>query len=234
MSTSMTMDMGTATSSGAMPTATEHDMGGMGGMGDGCKISVSFNSSPALHTVANMDVLCRCCGTGTPSMLVCISSALPVTGLRTYVISGFISSSWHIRSKGMFAGSCIGVLLLVVALEALRRASREYDAYIARSHQKNNTSFPPLTAASSRLEEANDPNKVYSTQSTTPILQAPTTFTPNVFQQLIRAFLHMAQFAVAYIVMLLAMYYNGYMIICIFLGAFVGAFVFDWHSMALP
>jgi hypothetical protein len=42
MSTSMTMDMGTATSSGAMPTATEHDMGGMGGMGDGCKISVSL------------------------------------------------------------------------------------------------------------------------------------------------------------------------------------------------
>jgi hypothetical protein len=41
MSTSMTMDMGTATSSGAMPTATEHDTGGMGGMGDGCKISVS-------------------------------------------------------------------------------------------------------------------------------------------------------------------------------------------------
>ena len=43
MSTSMTMDMdmGTTTSSGAMPTATEHDMGGMGGMGDGCKISVS-------------------------------------------------------------------------------------------------------------------------------------------------------------------------------------------------
>jgi hypothetical protein len=40
MSTSMTMDMVTATSSGAMPTATEHDMGGMG-MGDGCKISVS-------------------------------------------------------------------------------------------------------------------------------------------------------------------------------------------------
>ena len=135
----------------------------------------------------------------------------------------------------MFAGSCIGVLLLVVALEALRRASREYDAYIARSHQKKNnttTSSPPSTA---RLEEVNDPNnKASSTQSTTPLLQSQATFTPNVFQQLVRAFLHMAQFAVAYIVMLLAMYYNGYMIICIFLGAFVGAFVFSWHSLALP
>jgi copper transporter 1 len=141
----------------------------------------------------------------------------------------------------MFAGSCIGVLLLVVALEALRRASREYDAYIARSHQRNNnnnnnnTFPPPSTASTARLEEANDPTKVSPTQSTTPLLQQPqTTFTPTVSQQLVRAFLHMAQFAVAYIVMLLAMYYNGYMIICIFLGAFVGAFVFGWHGLALP
>jgi copper transporter 1 len=147
---------------------------------------------------------------------------------------GFISSSWHITSNGMFAGSCIGVLLLVVALEALRRASREYDAYIARSHQRKITSSQPSTAAASRLEEANDPTKVSSTQSSTPLLQPQMTFTPNIFQQLVRAFLHMAQFAVAYIVMLLAMYYNGYMIICIFLGAFVGAFVFSWHSLALP
>jgi copper transporter 1 len=152
--------------------------------------------------------------------------------LQTHRITGFLSSSWHIRSNGMFAGSCIGVLLLVVALEALRRASREYDAYIARSHQHKTVSSPPSTAQ--RLEEANDPTKASSTQSTTPLLQPQTTFTPNVFQQLVRAFLHMAQFAVAYIVMLLAMYYNGYMIICIFLGAFVGAFVFSWHSMALP
>jgi hypothetical protein len=45
MSTTMSMDMGTATTSAAMPTATDQDMGsmgGMGGMGDGCKISVSM------------------------------------------------------------------------------------------------------------------------------------------------------------------------------------------------
>lgn len=119
----------------------------------------------------------------------------------------------------MFAGSCIGVLLLVICLEALRRASREYDAYIVRSHQKTITAEP---AAASRLQDASDsPSKTPSTQSTTPLLQ-PQSFTPNLFQQLIRAFLHMAQFAVAYIVMLLAMYYNGYIIICIFIGAFIG------------
>ena len=107
----------------------------------------------------------------------------------------------------MFAGSCIGVMLLVICLEALRRASSEYDAYIMRAHMKNTNSAP--TAASRLQDASDDPSKTPSTQSTTPLLQ-PQTFTPNLFQQLVRAFLHMAQFAVAYIVMLLAMYFNGY------------------------
>lgn len=59
-------------------------------------------------------------------------------------------------------------------------------------------------------------------------------FTPTVFQQLIRALLHMLQFAVAYFIMLLAMYYNGYIIICIFIGAFIGYFVSSWHTITLP
>ena len=44
----------------------------------------------------------------------------------------FISSTWHVRSRGAFAGSCIGVVLLVMSLEFLRRAQREFDRYLAR------------------------------------------------------------------------------------------------------
>lgn len=29
----------------------------------------------------------------------------------------------------------------------------------------------------------------------------------------------------------LAMYYNGYIIICIFIGAFLGAFIFQWEKL---
>lgn len=28
------------------------------------------------------------------------------------------------------------------------------------------------------------------------------------------------------------MYYNGYIIICIFIGAYLGAFVFHWETLA--
>ncbi|KAI1658071.1 hypothetical protein F4813DRAFT_357254 [Daldinia decipiens] len=41
----------------------------------------------------------------------------------------------------------------------------------------------------------------------------------------------MVQFAVAYFVMLLAMYYNGYIIISIFVGAYIGAFIFHWEYL---
>jgi hypothetical protein len=55
MSSTMPMNMGTATSSAGMPAATDADMGGMGGMGDGCKISVRM-ASLTIDELANLDV----------------------------------------------------------------------------------------------------------------------------------------------------------------------------------
>jgi hypothetical protein len=94
------------------------------------------------------------------------------------VDSCFIASSWHITSKGMFAGSCIGVILLVMALEFLRRSVKEYDRYLIRTH---------MVAHADK-----------ATGSPVPVAG----FRPNVFQQAVRAFLHMVQFAVAYFIML--------------------------------
>ena len=56
----------------------------------------------------------------------------------------------------------------------------------------------------------------------------PSTFQLTVLQQVARAALHMARFAVAYFIMLLAMYYNGYIIIPTIIGAWLQAFVFSW------
>ena len=54
---------------------------------------------------------------------------------------------------------------------------------------------------------------------------------PTALLQLARAAIHMVQFGVAYFVMLLAMYYNGYIIICILIGAFLGSFIFSWEPL---
>jgi copper transporter 1 len=144
----------------------------------------------------------------------------------------FVSRSWHITSRGMFAGSCIGVILLVILLEFLRRAGKEYDRYLVAQHTRSVGSSDSLSSSSSTAAVADatkGPNSSDRAAACNPVVSQP--FRPNVMQQAIRALLHMLQFAVAYFVMLLAMYYNGYIIICIFIGAYLGYFIFGWETL---
>ncbi|KAK6533692.1 Copper Transporter integral membrane protein that functions in high affinity copper transport [Orbilia ellipsospora] len=48
----------------------------------------------------------------------------------------FLSKGWHITSAAMFAGSCVGIVFLVVLVEALRRGARELDRHIVRDWKK--------------------------------------------------------------------------------------------------
>ncbi|KAL2857122.1 Ctr copper transporter [Aspergillus pseudoustus] len=151
--------------------------------------------------------------------------------------SCFLSSQWHIRSRGMFAGSCIGVILLVIALEFLRRVAREYDAFLVHRAQKKaqaQAQFHEPTIAGPESASSADHGKTTPTPVATGLPAAAVggvRVRPNLVEQFIRAFLHMLQFAVAYFVMLLAMYFNGYIIICIFIGAFLGSFIFSWEVL---
>lgn len=140
------------------------------------------------------------------------------------VDSCFIAETWHITSKGMFAGSCIGVILLVMTLELLRRSVKEWDRYLLRQHAAKFEESAPAAATTG----SDSPKVASPVACATPLPP----FRPNVWQQAIRALLHMMQFAVAYFVMLLAMYYNGYFIICIFIGAYLGAFIFQWETLS--
>ncbi|KAI5809132.1 Ctr copper transporter [Peziza echinospora] len=168
------------------------------------------------------------------------------------VDSCFIARSWHVRSKAMFAGSCIGVILLVMLLELIRRAQREYDRYIVKQIQqagsRNNSSLSnaqvPLVDSTGDGKRATDgpdvENAVEDPESGDGVhgggvgggnqLQlGRQTFV----QQVVRAGIYVAQFALAYFIMLLAMYYNGYIIICILIGAFLGHLVFAYDNIII-
>lgn len=116
-----------------------------------------------------------------------------------------------------------------MSLEFLRRLTKEYDRYILRQYQRTQFSNATSTSCPSQV----DGKASASTTGIASLRSGTGTFRPNVLQQVIRATLHMVQFAVAYFVMLLAMYYNGYFIICIIIGAWLGAFVFSWESINL-
>lgn len=117
----------------------------------------------------------------------------------------------------MFAASCIGTMLLVVVLEVLRRVGKEYDSLILRQFQRH--------VAAQTASSKNESNCCAETPSTAPQV---VTFRASPLQQLIRAVIHAVTFGVAYIIMLLAMYFNGYIIISIIIGAGIGKFVCDW------
>lgn len=48
----------------------------------------------------------------------------------------FITPQWQIATRGGMVGTCFGVVFLVVALEMLRRATKEFDRWIIRRHNR--------------------------------------------------------------------------------------------------
>ncbi|KAH6652263.1 copper transport protein ctr4 [Truncatella angustata] len=142
----------------------------------------------------------------------------------------FLAEGWHITTRGMFAATCIGVILLGVLLEFLRRIGKEYDALILRQFQRH---IAAQTALASSKKEPLEPVSCCAPPPEDEIeLAKPgprtVTFRATPLQQLIRSVIHAVTFGVAYIIMLLAMYFNGYIIICIIIGAGIGKFVCDW------
>ncbi|KAJ5544571.1 hypothetical protein N7535_007031 [Penicillium sp. DV-2018c] len=61
--------------------------------------------------------------------------------------------------------------------------------------------------------------------------ELPIQYLPSLLEHLVRSILHTFEFAVACIIILLAMYLNGYIVICIFVGVFLGAFLFSWEPL---
>ncbi|KAJ5163184.1 uncharacterized protein N7500_005014 [Penicillium coprophilum] len=221
--------------------------------------------------------------TSTSSAAMASGTGMKMDGMG---MGGFLAKSWHITSRGMFAGSCIGVICLVLSLELLRRLGREYDSFIVRrarlrrlymsdSSTAQSVSNVPLRSEEDTIKPSgnccsgnaepdatfyNADDDVITPVSGTPQngasrkqasaasanamrdvgvqrierqegMRAP--YRPSLVEHTVRSLLHMTQFAVAYIIMLLAMYFNGYIIICIFIGAFLGAFIFSWEPVDL-
>lgn len=133
---------------------------------------------------------------------------------------------------------------MVILLEGLRRLSKEYDALILRNHISKTRQSPSSTSVITNGGETEPSNNNSSNKekkiSTSALLRRLSTphataasFRPSLLQQGVRALLHMLQFALAYFIMLLAMYFNGYVIISIIIGAYIGAFIFSWQNIGI-
>ena len=140
----------------------------------------------------------------------------------------FIAESWFITSRGMFAGSCIGVVFFVVALEFLRRFQREYDRLIVRQWKERAASGSIKPTTMNEKMGTQISAKLAGALGSRPLggLAVSESFSPTLLQHAVRSVLYSIQVGATYLLMLIAMSFNGYIIICIILGALIGYFFF--------
>lgn len=147
------------------------------------------------------------------------------------VDSCFIARSWHVRSKGAFAASCVGVFFLVVASQWLHRFVREYDVALINKYENNTKlSESKLSETSSDLPTAK--SALVSTLSHLWLLKSvsPHEIKATPLEHLFRCFLFTVEWGLSYLIMLLFMYYNGFIIISCILGAFAGRLLFTYNE----
>ncbi|KAF9741998.1 hypothetical protein PMIN03_005571 [Paraphaeosphaeria minitans] len=142
------------------------------------------------------------------------------------VDSCILAESWHIKSNAMFAASCVGAALLVVALEFLRRLSSEWDAFLLRQFQRQLRIQQGALAGAASSSCCDGPAATLGTQYAT--------FRATSTQQLVRAIIHGIALGLAYLLMLIVMSFNGFIFISVILGAVLGKFLCDWMVVRLP
>lgn len=135
----------------------------------------------------------------------------------------FVASSWRIENAGMMVATCIGIILLAVLVEFARRIGKEYDAFLTRQFQRQ----------ASHQARSGSLSVIPGTCSTESVTSSTLTFRASLLQQLLRALVHAVTFGGAYVTMLLVMYCNGYIIICVILGAGIGKFLCDWFVVRI-
>lgn len=115
-----------------------------------------------------------------------------------------------------------------MVLEFLRRLAKEYDIWLVRKRVM--AAAPAGTSRimmSSPLGGECNKNK----DRTVATSLASGSFKPTASEQAIRSLLYTMQFIVAYFIMMLAMHYNGFILLCIFAGTYVGCFVSHWEKL---
>ncbi|GMF39610.1 unnamed protein product [[Candida] boidinii] len=264
MGTSSSMDMGTMVAM-TMASMTGMDMGpmtdtaaaittAMAGMTDmGMGTMTSMSGMPASTSMGMMDMGGSSNGSSTAAAMV-MSCKMSMLWNWYTIDTCIISSTWKNSTRGRFAGTCIGVFLMVVATQWLRRLHLEWNNKLIerRAIEKRNY-LKALGIEDSDLnikdilsdeEKEKIVNEGYFATVFIPILEAlkhkwllkwtdknTTSVYRNFLDHVIEAGLFTIQWTLTHLIMLLYMYFNGYIIISTFLGALFGRILFGYEPL---
>jgi len=147
----------------------------------------------------------------------------------------FLSSSWQNKTKAQFAGTVIGVFLWVMATEGVRRLGRDYDRRLlaaynaAKAQAKCGCGDDGSSKDGAEIDASAEAGGFVAMKCRPKIPQIPTWS-----QQTVRGAIYGTSYTSAFLIMLLGMYYNGFVLFAIFLGGFAGYVVFGSDTIAAP
>lgn len=171
--------------------------------------------------------------------------------------SCFLASGWHVKTRGQFAGTCISIFVWTFLMVALTRLRRDIDNWLIKRRTSNMqlNLEKAVSSASSGNEDmenkAQQEGAVYTSTPATPNTPSKLglalqfggfsgaaynsdgvpLYRPGILEQIIRALLYAFEFSVTWLLALILMSYNGYVLISAFLGAFFGFLFVYWEPV---
>lgn len=187
--------------------------------------------------------------------------------------SCFLARSWHVTSRGMFAGTCIGVFFWVMAYCWFHRFIVEYDNAIveyklkklpidacesccgnggcdevisseekASSDEETSKPVSPGSGTGAAVSDVKRPGSDFWTPLKNTfshkwylawMKKEKNVIYPTPVEHIGRSGLYLMEWTVSYLIMLMWMYYNGYLIITMILGYFFGQLFFNYTPLAV-
>ncbi|KAF5534928.1 copper transport CTR3 [Fusarium phyllophilum] len=164
----------------------------------------------------------------------------------------FVFEGWYISSRALFAITCLGAIGVAMAFEFACRVTREWERHrFARDVGNPQEPYDPIVgielaplqpAAAQPVPAQPVPAQPVAAQ---PMASRPASasgpnngrgrvapFFPSLVEHaLIKAPLHILQLAINYGLILMAVSFNGYVIICIVIGHYFGFYLFGRDPM---
>ncbi|GMM31103.1 high-affinity Cu transporter [Martiniozyma asiatica (nom. inval.)] len=165
----------------------------------------------------------------------------------------FISKSWHVKSSHMFAGTCIGVFFWVLAYCWYHRCIVEFDRNVAEFKQVKVDRFDSgCCCDDTEVEKTFDVDSSDSAPPKPgsnfwgPLIatlshkwflgwknKKESSIYPSPLEHIARSSFYMVEWTCSYLIMLMWMYYNGYIIITMILAYFFGQLIFNYAPIAV-
>ncbi|KAG8956209.1 hypothetical protein FRC04_004285 [Tulasnella sp. 424] len=117
--------------------------------------------------------------------------------------------SWHVYNMTQFVITCLIIVLIGVSFEWLRKVQKGYDAKLSRG---------PVGGAGTKRSRSPPPASRAGVPTSNRLALTP---------RLIRASLYGLIVFISFFIMLIFMTYNGYLVLSVVAGAFIGHFILN-------